>query len=793
MKLFDSFSSRLYFSILLVTVLIFGVAAWVEYGYSSRHEYTQATRYTSLMLEDMIKSVNMKFLQVERNVNFHSPEVYNRLASSKDMLEVARKLVVSDSVAMGAAVVFMPDTTSQGVKLHMDYVHQDSIGSLITSSYDENSGYYYPNMDWFVNALKTHGGSWSDPYFDAGGGNALMTTYSRALRYPDGRPFAVITSDVELNDIVRQLETLRPFPESYVFIIDEEGNYISHPNSGLMGNSSIFDRRYERDDYGMLEVGSRMVSGQSGATRVHLGGRDLLICYAPLAIHGWSVGCVTPYDAVVKRLGLASWTMMIIMLCGLAVMALCIRLLLRYMTDPLRQLVKAANRISAGDFNYPITEEDGKGEISELRRAFIEMQHNLRDYVRELTDATKSREREQSLVDVARVIQERLLPKAFPIYPLRPEIDIYGRLDSGTGIVADVYDYHVFDTKLYFMMGSAENRGMLSSLVLVVTRSMFRAAIIRGESPAKILTDINQLAYESKADYRESIFIGTIDYATGEMTYCNAGHPNPIIWRNDNNEGWKAGPLECDSQPLCGERGGVKYVDEHTTLHRGDTLVICSQGFVEGSDYLGEHYGVARVADSVDSYMSEHPVASNRKLINHIFKDMIEHTGKKSETDRAVITLTYRERPDAEGIVYANLTLRSTLTDIPRLSTFVDGIATRCGWSEQFAMKISLAFEEAVSSIITYAYGDDKVGDIHITTLTTPQSFSLRLVDDGDPFDPTAEIKKMESAMAEADNNSRGMPANSRAFGFFMINQIMDEMEYCRLGDQNQLVMRVYF
>lgn len=326
MKLFDSFASRLYLSILLVTVLIFSAAAWVEYGYSSRHEYTQATRYTSLMLEDIIKSVNMKFLQVERSVNYYSPEVYNRLRSSKDMLEVARKLVVSDSCAMGAAVAFVPDTTSGGVKLHMDYVHQDSVGGIITNHFDENSSYFYPNMDWYDNALRTHGGTWSEPYFDAGAGNVLMTTYSRALRGTDGRPFAVITSDVELNDIVSQLEALRPFPESYVFILDKEGNYISHPNGGLTGNNSIFDRQYDRADYGMLEVGRKMVSGQSGAMRVHLGGRELLICYAPLSIHGWSIGCVTPYESVVKRLGLASWTMLIIMLCGLAVMALCIRL-----------------------------------------------------------------------------------------------------------------------------------------------------------------------------------------------------------------------------------------------------------------------------------------------------------------------------------------------------------------------------------------------------------------------------------------------------------------------------------
>lgn len=791
MKFLSSFSARLYFSITLVAILIFGSAAWVEYCYSSRHEFRQASQYTTILLEDLIKSVHLQLMQVERSVNFYAPEVYNTIGRTDDMMEIARKLVFTDSCSMGAAIAFVPGYIPGSDRLRMDYVHRDSLGGVVATRYNDDSGYYYPSMEWYTGAIASDGGVWSEPYFDEGGGNVRMTTYSRALRDADGNPFAVITSDVELSSFVSRLEQLRPFPESYVFILDREGTYISHPDETLIMKHNIFNRGYDPSDYGVLEMGRHMVAGEIGSRIVHLGGRDLLICYAPMPHHGWSVACVTPYSTVIKRLGLASWTVLIIMLAGLVLMALCIRVLLRYMTGPLRQLVKAANRISEGDFNYPLTDDDGNGDISRLRRAFIDMQSSLRSYVSELTEATKSGERERSLIDVARVIQGRLLPRSFPIYPLRPEVDIYGRLDSGTGIVADIYDFHVFDNRLNFIISTSENRAVLSSLVLVVTRSMFRASIIRGESPAKMMTDINKLAFESKADYRESIFAGILDFATGELVYCNAGHSAPVIWRESEMKATFLPSADC---PPCGERGGVVYHDERITLDCGDVIVACSEGFVSAPDYLGEPYGNERVLATVSDYLENGPTLSIQRMINHLFAAIAEHTGRKSsEIDRAVIALAYRNKPDTEGIVYADLTLKSALTDIPRLSTFIDDLAKRCDWSDQLAMKISLAFEEAVSSIIAYAYDDGQDGEIHITTMTTPNSFSVRLVDKGKPFDPTAEIKKMEGVVAEADMTSRGMAANKRAFGFFLINQIMDEMEYCRVGDENQLVMRKYF
>lgn len=792
MKIFRSFSARLYFYIILVSVFIFGSAIYVEYLYSARHEYKQASQYTSMMLEYLIKSIHLQFMQVERTVSFYAPDVYTRIQNSEDLTDVARSIVINDTCATGGSVALIPDAVPGKGRLYMDYVYQDSLGGMVTTHYDDSSNYDYPNMTWFKGALATSGGYWTEPYFDKGGGNMLMTTYSRSLADSKGDDFAVIVADVELTDFVQRLESLRPFPESFVFILDKEGKYVAHPDETLLIKKSIFDRKMQRKDYGLEEVGEEMISGHTGSMKVHINGKDLLVCYAPMPHLGWSVACVTPYDIVVKRLGLASWTVMLIMLLGLVLMALIIRILLRYMTNPLRRLVAAANRISEGDFNFPIEVDNGSGDIAKLSRAFKDMQQNLRSYVRQLTEATKSHERERSMIEVSKNMQDRLLPQSFPIYPLRPEIDIYGLLERGNPGVTDLYDFHVSDNAISFIIATTENRNFYSSLVLVVTRGMFRAGITRGESPATMINEINKLTCESNANYREAVFVGTVDYTTGKLVYCNAGFDDPILWSVEKGGHF----LNSHISAMCGERQDYEYTDEEIDLNLGDLLLVYSKGFIISEDYLGDRYGNRRMIEDIDSYLYEGDgrVGSIRRLITHLFKSMKEHSGNDAiAVDRSLLALCYRNKPGDDRIVYSSITLDNILTDIPQLSTFVEEIAGKCDWPDQLVMKISLVLEEAVSSIISYAYEDQEEGQIEITTLATPHSFSIRLIDSGKPFDPTAEIKKMEKEVSEVDNDMRGLAANKRAYGFFLIHQIMDEMEYGRIDDKNKLVMRIYF
>ena len=68
-QLIKSFGKRLRLQILLSVVAIFSCIAAMYYSYGRKHETEMAIRYSSVLLGDMIKSLNMDMLRVEHAVS----------------------------------------------------------------------------------------------------------------------------------------------------------------------------------------------------------------------------------------------------------------------------------------------------------------------------------------------------------------------------------------------------------------------------------------------------------------------------------------------------------------------------------------------------------------------------------------------------------------------------------------------------------------------------------------------------------------------------------------------------
>ncbi len=90
----------------------------------------------------------------------------------------------------GAAFAFAPER-----KKSSPYVYRSGIKFV---KKDLNDSYEYESHDWYASPVKHGQAVWSDPYFDEGGGEAWMKTYSIPLYSDKGKKMliGVITSDV---------------------------------------------------------------------------------------------------------------------------------------------------------------------------------------------------------------------------------------------------------------------------------------------------------------------------------------------------------------------------------------------------------------------------------------------------------------------------------------------------------------------------------------------------------------------------------------------------------------------
>ena len=81
-----------------------------------------------------------------------------------------------------------------------------------------------------------------------------------------------------------------------------------------------------------------------------------------------------------------------------------------------------------------------------------------------------------------------MLPKTFPPFPERNDIEIYGQLNPAKEVGGDLYDFFIRDEKLYFCIGDVSGKGVPASLVMAVIRTLFRTISFR-EASVKLTGD----------------------------------------------------------------------------------------------------------------------------------------------------------------------------------------------------------------------------------------------------------------------------------------------------------------
>ena len=163
--------------------------------------------------------------------------------------------------------------------------------------------------------MKTGRPVWSEPYFDEGAGNIMMSTYSVPFAGPDGEPLGVTTIDIPLRPLQSFVGT-----ELDVVILTSEGRYIHRTEGIPEGNPTIFERAHNRPD--VLALAERMIAGESGLQEVRKDGEPQLVFFAPLPSAGWSFAVYLPVAEALAAARRGAWWLAAVMLVTLGLIAI---------------------------------------------------------------------------------------------------------------------------------------------------------------------------------------------------------------------------------------------------------------------------------------------------------------------------------------------------------------------------------------------------------------------------------------------------------------------------------------
>ena len=197
---------------------------------------------------------------------------------------------------------------------------------------------------------------------------------------------------------------------------------------------------------------------------------------------------------------------------------------------PLHTLAQQAETIASGEFNQTLHIDKRTDEIGKLNQSFSNMQHSLVEYIEELKHTTAMKASIESELKVASDIQMGMIPRIFPPFPHRADIDLYASMTPAKEVGGDLYDYFVQDERLYFCVGDVSGKGIPASMFMAITCNLFRMIAQQNRAPWEIATQMNTfLTRDNEQSMFVTMFIGMIDLRKGIFEFCNCGHNAPIL------------------------------------------------------------------------------------------------------------------------------------------------------------------------------------------------------------------------------------------------------------------------
>jgi sigma-B regulation protein RsbU (phosphoserine phosphatase) len=278
----------------------------------------------------------------------------------------------------------------------------------------------------------------------------------------------------------------------------------------------------------------------------------------------------------------------------------------------------------------------GNDEITQLNHSIGKMQHELKEYVANLKSTTAAKERIESELKIANDIQQGIIPKIFPPFPDREDVDLYAVLDPARDVGGDLYDFFFIDDyKLCFAIGDVSGKGVPASLFMAITRTLLRAKVQKNRPVQEIVKSMNEeLCQGNENSMFVTFFLGIIDLKTGKTDYCNAGHNHPYLLKADGTveeiKGTHGTPL--------GIFEDIDYKSDKLRLQKGDSILMFTDGIPEAMNANDELFTDQRLAE----FLKDYPLKSPKTITLDLLNEVQQFAGDAVQSDDiTILSLTY--------------------------------------------------------------------------------------------------------------------------------------------------------
>jgi sigma-B regulation protein RsbU (phosphoserine phosphatase) len=203
----------------------------------------------------------------------------------------------------------------------------------------------------------------------------------------------------------------------------------------------------------------------------------------------------------------------------------------------------------------------------------------------------RERQRLEQELGIAREIQQALLPREFGHSPF---LEITGMNQACLTVGGDYFDViPLADDRTAFLIADVSGKGLGAALLTTMLQGALSGMSI-GQEPAAVIAHINRfLCSHSQLERYATMFFGILDNK-GQLEFINAGHPSPLLLRNDEAQV----PFPAEFFPV-GLIPDAEYKSATFQMQPGDTLILFSDGVSEAMNPEDEEFTIARLKECV--------------------------------------------------------------------------------------------------------------------------------------------------------------------------------------------------
>ncbi|BAY63309.1 PP2C family protein-serine/threonine phosphatase [Calothrix sp. FACHB-1219] len=259
----------------------------------------------------------------------------------------------------------------------------------------------------------------------------------------------------------------------------------------------------------------------------------------------------------------------------------------------------------------------------------------------ELAVELRKKERLDQELEIGAEIQRRLLPRQCPIVP---GAVLAARCKPANRVGGDYYDFiptnqnqNILHNKngletgpLGLVIGDVMGKGVPAGLIMTMMRGMLRGEVLHGNSPSKILQNLNRVMF---ADLENSHRFVTLFYSeynpqTRILSYSNAAHNPPLWWHAATKTVTRLDTLGM----LIGLDANSQYEDAQAQLEPGDTVIYYTDGLTDAAAAGGDRF-------DEENFVSSFSAACRycdgpEEIVDYLFDQVQQFIGdEKQNTD----------------------------------------------------------------------------------------------------------------------------------------------------------------